>query len=228
MDISNKSLALFLIASILISAGGTFTALIKLDQLRGARILTGFATSAPAGQANVTVTSQIALTAIASFMNFGGGFANGSTCRLNSTNTGLPIGNCTTFRDSNESIVVRNDGNSNLSINVSFDKTNATWIGGSNPGVWFDASDNETGSCANGTRMYGPGNWTGLNRAANAGYRVCQGSSSLGLMSFDDTKDAINIDLAVLIPPDATADGASGDNLTITITGSDADTNLEP
>ena len=93
MDISNKSLALILIASILISVGGTFTALIKLDQLRGTQIITGFASTGATGQANVTVSSQIALTAIANFMNFGGGFANGSTCRLNSTNTGLPIGN---------------------------------------------------------------------------------------------------------------------------------------
>ena len=226
MDISNKSLALILVASILISAGGTFTALIKLDQLRGARIITGFATTGTTGLTNVTVTSQIALSAIYNFINFGGGFANGSTCRLNSTGAGS-LGNCTTFRDANESIVVRNDGNSNLSINVSFDKTNASWIGGTNPGVWFAAWNNETGACPNGTRFYGPYNWTGLNRAAGEGYRVCQGSANVGLLAFDDNKDAINIDIAVLVPQDADADPSTGDNLTITITGSDADTNPE-
>ena len=227
MSLSNKSLALILVVSVIISAGGTLTALIRLDKLLILPVVTGQASTGAYGQANVTVTSQIALTAIYSFINFGGGFANGSTCRLNSTGAGS-LGNCTTFRDANESIVVRNDGNSNLSINVSFDKTNASWIGGTNPGVWFAAWNNETGACPNGTRFYGPYNWTGLDRGTNPGhYRVCQGSANAGLLAFDDNKDAINIDIAVLVPQDADADPSTGDNLTITITGSDADTNPE-
>ena len=53
MDISNRSLALVLVASIVISTGGTFLALTKLDQLRENRILTGYATTS--GD-NLTIT----------------------------------------------------------------------------------------------------------------------------------------------------------------------------
>ena len=224
--LSNKSLALILVVSILISAGGTFTALLKLDQLRGSQVITGRATTGAQGQANVTVSAQIALTAIGSFIQFGGGFANGSTCRLNSTPSGLSLGNCTTFRDANESLVVRNDGNSNLTINLSFDKTNLTWIGGTNPGVWFQAIDNESSSCVNGTRYYGTSNWTPLPATASQSTRICQGDATRGRMAFDDTKDQINIDITVLIPADAPSDPVAGDNLTITITGSDSDSDI--
>src|SRR3989344_4649888 len=223
MDISNKSLALILVASILISAGGTLTAMLKLDQLRSVGVVTGQVTGAGQGDVNVSVESQVVVTAIGATINFGGGFANGSTCRLNSTSGGLATGNCTTFRDANDSIVVRNDGNNNITVNVSFSDNNASWIGGTNPGVWFEVFNNETGSCPNGTRFFGVTNWTALPATAAASVRVCQGAAAQGRLAFDDSKDQLSINIAVLIPSDADQDTSSGDNLTITITGSDAD-----
>ena len=227
MDISNKSLAFILVASILISAGGTLTAMLKLDQLRSLNVVTGQATSSGQGDVNVTVNSQTVLTAIGTFINFGGGFANGSICSLNSTSAGIARGNCTSFRDANDSIVVRNDGNVNLSVNLSFSKTAATWIGGTNPEVRYQAFNNESNSCKNFTGASGPssagGNWTAIPTTASAQVRICEGSASLGRLAFEDTKDQLSIDIFINVTPDAPSDSTSGDNLTLTITGSDSD-----
>src|SRR3989344_4176355 len=133
--LSNKSHALILALSICLSAGSVFLVLVRLNALEGIKavpIPTGEATGAGQGDVNVTVNSQAVLTAIGAFINFGGGFANGSMCSLNSTSSGIVKGNCTTFRDANDSIVIRNDGNVNLSVNISFSKTATSWIGGTN------------------------------------------------------------------------------------------------
>lgn len=223
MDLSNKSLAFILIASILISTGGTLTALLKLNNLQNTQV-TGRATTSTSGTTNVTVNSQLVLTFVVSTINFGGGFANGSMCTLNSTPGSPNLGNCTGFRDANNSLVLENDGNSNVTLNISFDKTAASWIGGTNPAVLYEATNNESNSCPNGTGKFGPGNWTAIPTTASAQQTLCKGSASLGRFGYLDAQDAININLFINVTPDAPPDTGIADLLTITATGDDSDT----
>jgi len=226
MDMSNKSLALILITSIVISIGGTFTALLQLDALQGGlQVVTGRAETSNTAATNVTVNSQLTLTFTIDAINFGGGFANGSTCRLNSSPVSPNVGNCSGFRDANNSLILQNDGNTNVTLNFSFDKTPATWIGGTSPYVKYEAFDNETGACNNGTSSYGKENWTNIPTTANAEQRVCKGSASRGRFAFDDSKDAISINFFINVTSDAPSDSATSDLLTMTAQGSDADAN---
>lgn len=224
MDISNKSLALILVASIVISAGSTFMAIVKLDQLGGIHVVTGRASSSGTGIANLTVTSLAQLIMRGNFINFEGGYADGSACVLNSTYGVLPSSSCTGFRDANETLVVENTGNINLTINISFDYTAAGWIGGTSPYIKFEVTNNESDACENFSSYGGVGNWTSAPATAGDSTCVCQGSSSTGRLQYVDNKDALSIEIAVSVPTDALPDSAATDNLTITFTGSDADT----
>ena len=224
MDISNKSLALALVASILISVGGTFIAISKLDNLRsGLQVVTGLSSGTDTGATNVTINSQIIMTFVVNAINFGGGYANGSICSLNSTPGSPNLGNCSNFRDANNSLVLQNDGNVNVTLNFSFDKTAASWIGGTNPAVLYETTDNESGACNNGTSKYGPGNWSAIPTTAGTKQRVCKGTASRGRFPFDNTKDAININFFINVTPDAPPDSGTSDLLTLTATGDDTD-----
>lgn len=133
MDISNRALAMFLLAAIVVSLAGT---IISLNKLEGTST-TGFATS---GTGNVSLNVQSSLsitTADSSLINFGGCTPlSGSSAVVASTggaNTSICSGFIVGGADSN--ISVRNDGNVNANVTVKPDK-----VGKAQGGTFLDST----------------------------------------------------------------------------------------
>lgn len=125
MDISNRTLGLLLVAAIVISIGGTFISLNKLDAVS----TTGFATNNETGTVSLDVSPELSITtADDATIDFG-------TCTLdptqgysefdsNLTSGGLNNSDCTlgTFPDY---IVLRNNGNVEANVTVRSNITGA-------------------------------------------------------------------------------------------------------
>ncbi len=133
-DISNKTLALLMVAAVVVSLGGLFVSLDRLSKLggagtEGANGVTGFAIAL--GRANVTITSSATITMSDSSINFGactlpsvGTLANISS---NNSNGG---GYCDgVFPDY---VTVVNTGNNNLNISVKTNVSAREFLGPSN------------------------------------------------------------------------------------------------
>ena len=119
MDMSNKSLALLLVAAIVISLGGTLISLQKIGE-------TGITGMAESGKINVSVTSNAACK-IDSNVSFGSDAAPGSITEL-SSNLNNP-GSFTDCSGSNCGMQINNTGNEDLNVNFS-SAQNASFIGG--------------------------------------------------------------------------------------------------
>ncbi len=139
MDISNRTLGLLLVAVIVISIGGTFISLNRLDGIS----TTGFATNNETGTVTLNVKEELSITTTDDdVIDFG-------TCTLNATvgysnfqsnSTSAQFnsnGNCTggtdSFPGSADSITIRNNGNEDANISVRINTTGANLftVGGS-------------------------------------------------------------------------------------------------
>ena len=139
MDVSNKFLVVLLVIAIVITLVGTWYAVDKINKL-------GFISGADFyGFVNISISNQTTINVTATNCNFGTGhvtapyvFAvlypgvelalekcaaadSGSTTKANWTNTTTYTPKC---------MVVRNDGNINLTINVSSGKNTDEFLGG--------------------------------------------------------------------------------------------------
>lgn len=166
MDLSNRALGLLLIAAIVVSIGGTFISLNKLDAVS----TTGFATNNVTGQVDVSINSSLSITMTDATIDFGNcGVLPGKTLTINSQDTGDNQTYCDgTFPDF---LQVENDGNVNTNVTVrsNISSTNAfsaatstlsylTVNGSTDPGCMsglvgsyaeFSAADTDYGACDN-------------------------------------------------------------------------------
>ena len=144
MDMSNKSLALLLVAAIVISLGGT---MIVLNQISDYRI-TGLATS----MGNVTLeVSSSAACRVTSNVSFGA--ASAPTQQINIStmidNSGEGFNDCTS-NSACYGMQVNNTGNVDLNISLTSDANATDLLGYTvNDTMWF------THACINGTAATG-------------------------------------------------------------------------
>lgn len=124
MDMSNKSLALLLVAAIIISMGGTLISLNKLGELES---ITGGATSG-SGQVNLTITSNASCT-VDSDVDFGSDAPSTTiTVSSESSNSGNNFTDCTSGTAC-LGIYINNTGNTNLTINFTSSKNGSSFLG---------------------------------------------------------------------------------------------------
>lgn len=161
MDLSNKSLALVLVASILLSLGGT---VFTLNQIQGG--VTGFA----AGRVNLSITDNAECT-VPYNVSFGVGTQPASPLIVSTeiANAG-GFNDCATTATLCSGILINNTGNVDLVVNISSSAGAAAFLGG--PSV--QASDfifkTENGSTRSTTAQPGcqangtlpQGNWTNV------------------------------------------------------------------
>ncbi len=212
-DISNKALVLLLIVAIVVSFAGTLVSLNRL--YKNIYPLTAFVTVP-----NATATLEITTGASLSFsspttVNWGTGYVNVSgtnpkNCTID-TMGGISRGcsrGASGFNAVSNGFTIQNDGNSNLTINLSINRTLAQFIGIAKGNFTFNASLNETGSCedSNGNTQYpmGAESWFRTNRS----WRPIDANISDGViictrLRYEDASDEINIDLNVSIPENA-------------------------
>ena len=210
-EISNKTLAMLLVAAIVVSLGGTLVSLNKLGEFRAGGI-TGFATE-QSGTANLSITQTVAIYLSDSNIQFGPGIVNTSitaynnaTLLSNKTNA-RPLG--TWDWTSADYFTLENIGNVDTNISV-YAEDPDSWIGGGAatgsiplPLAWFAMTNEESGACT-GTQA---DTWTTLDETTNQ--TVCDELSSIG------TSNEINISVKVLIPSNAT-DGSKTNTVIFT------------
>jgi hypothetical protein len=186
-DMSNKSLVLLLLAAIVISLGGTFISLNKLNQ-EGP---TGLA----AGQVNLTM-SPSASCRIDSNVTFGSGTQPVSMIFIgtNNTNTGTGFNDCTT-NPLCYGMMVNNTGNVNVNVTFYSNINGTTLLGG--PGAGNDDFNYSVMSGTNAMPAIEPGcqlglksAWTYVNETVTL---ICSN------LTYVDTNDMLNIEYNISI-----------------------------
>jgi len=192
MDISNRSLAFLLVVAIVVSLGGTMISLNRLNQLG----FTGMASSnTPQGTANLSINSSLVLTFLTNNVDFGVGYTNDSGAGVEQciidTNGTNPSGDCVGFNSNVQPFELRNDGNKDLTVQISSDKNAASFLGGTSPVFQYFIEDNtsESGSCTTPS----PTSWTNV---PTTGTDMC-GSTGF---NYEDTTDQLLIHVKVSIP----------------------------
>jgi len=219
-DISNKTLAILLVFAMTISLGGTFISLNRL-RISGTQApgITGFGTGT--GTANLSITQDSTISVISNIIDFGTGIINVSAGCTNATIASSHnatnrtadydicwVSNATTpdmvlFRD--EDIVIRNDGNVNVTLTMDSIKNDAaTFIGGATvtPLYQYRTFGNETSACDTPQNA----SWYDVNTSATMA--VCDKLKS------DNSQDEVRVAIKIRIPKDAT--GYKEDTLTFT------------
>ena len=189
MEISNKTLALFLVAAIVVSLAGTIISLNKLGQVT----TTGFAAT-DTGTATLQVNSTTSIFFSIDSINWGSGYVNGSyiNCTMGSDNK-RSLG-CVGFTTVAQGFVLENDGNKNVTVELVANATAAQFIEGSTgggPEFLYNVSNNETDACDTPA----PAALTAVNTSA-PGTLICD------IFHFIDA-DTMRIDVEINIPSDS-------------------------
>lgn len=219
MSVSNKTLAIMLLAAIVVSLGGTF---ISLSRLGTMSTPTGHATDDSQGNITLTIDEILSITTIDNnLIDFG-------TCELGADSAGITINseqgadtdNCSNVGDV-EAILVRNNGN--LDANVTIQAASVgTDQGGAGPFFLDTGSSNSSlqykfmneshasyeGGCMSGM---GPSSYTDFAEPATE-YTACE------LLQSHSSDNSIGVDFQISVPDSA----SEGDNVTITFTASES------
>lgn len=188
MEITNKTLAMFLVAAIVVSLAGTIISLNKLGRIS----TTGYATT-DTGTASVYVNTSTEIRFAINAINWGEGYVNATAgaplnCTLDSEN-GKSAG-CIRFTQNNVGLTLENDGNTLPSISLKSD-VNGTGMfgdfssyGGSQ--LLYKVTNNETNSCTSPI----PAAYTDVNITA-PGTVVCPA------FEYNDANDTLTVDVKV-------------------------------
>ena len=217
-EISNKTLAFLLVVAIAISLGGTFVSMNRLNTLMNLPGVTGFATANSTGTANVTITASASIRFAVNNLDFGIGAVNSSA---GNTVCSLASGSVAGFKDGTgqcinfsavgvlKSLQIENDGNVNLTVNLTSTKNATQFVGGPSAAEQFrfTVTNNDSSSCGAPT----PAAWSPIN---SSGQMVVCGST--GGLSFLQSQNSLNMSLNLTIPYDSAF--ASGTNQVVTLT----------
>ena len=186
----NKTNTFLLIGSIVIVVLAIINFSFNLDFME---TLTGSATDT--GDVNLTLDAAASISFNVSELDWGQGSVDENSDYAWLVSNGTVVGG-TSFDTVTQGLKVQNDGNINLTVNLSAGNYNATFIGGNEPVYKWKVSNNESDSCAAGT--IGVSGFTNVPNAAQS--RACTNLSSI------DTRDSLNVDIELHVPEDATAE----------------------
>lgn len=213
MDLSNKALALILVAAIVVSLGGTLVSLDKLSSLGG---ITGYATTTDTGTAQLTINGSVVITFVNNSIDWGTGYTNTTGagiqyCEMDSE--GTMGANCTDFTTVSDGFWIRNDGNVNVTLELLSNTTAAQFLGGTSPELQWKLSD-ATGvdGCPGAARNATLASYVDVSTS----YVYACGGSGSYKFDWTDGSDSIILHTRVYIPEDANTGGHSA---TITARG---------
>jgi len=142
MEDSNKTLALLLVAAIVVSLGGTIVSLNRLGQFQ---ISSATGRAITNGTATITITATTIINITDTQIDFGSGALNGGfeNCTLRSNESGVVPSGCGTWTwTQGDHFVMENIGSSTISVEVT-GSTPSTFIGGTLPGYQYACADTE-------------------------------------------------------------------------------------
>jgi hypothetical protein len=204
MDISNKTLAVFLVITIAISLIGTLVAMDKLTNLEQFAV-TGLATGneTDTGTATLQINSTARLIFSDDAVDWVTGYVNTSggnvMCNLTTDNYNDGTAYCVGFATEANGLTLRNDGNSIFTtVWLNASASAATLISGSNPSIKLMLTEELTATCLGSLQMSA---MTEINAThlAYPGEVIC---NTPGL-NYSETADDIYIDINVSIPYDS-------------------------
>lgn len=194
VDVSNKTLAVILMASIFVSIGGTVVSLNSLGQTSG---LTGYALTDQA-TASINITGDLSIEFAVDQVDFGAGFTNDTGAGIEyctfDTNGTNPSGsaNCSGFNDDLSPFTIENIGNQDAALALQFDEDAASLLGGTSPGFEYAVENNVTDACDAGLTS------TSFTTVTTGSSTVCSN------FNFDTGSDLLNLHIRVSVPQDAT------------------------
>ena len=199
-----KSQTLLLVVAIfavVLSILGTVITFVSINNFKNTWI-TGFPTY---GVANITVEKVASHNFTYHIINFGTGSVSPGALNA-SLITSAGANNVTSGNWTGNSAgwLVENIGNTNLTFDLQSNLTAAQWIGGTNPGFWWNVTANESLSCVNASGVnftHTAGNATTLIMGAwftaNASMRICD------RFQFIQSRNSLRIDIHVDVPSDS-------------------------
>ncbi len=186
-EISNKTLAMLLVAAIVVSLGGTLVSLNRLGEVG----VSGYATQ-QSGLANLTIESEVGIYLDDALIFFGSGALNGSLAdsdqailESNSTNS-YPNG--TWDWTTADNFGLRNTGNVEANVTVTAEDP-SVWIG-TNAAAWIAVTNGETGKSNACTTDLGD-DWQTLGTSSVV---VC------GELENTEANNFINLSVRVKVP----------------------------
>ncbi len=199
-EISNKTLAILVVAAIVVTLGGTMLVLRQGPSVT----LTGLYTTQQ-GTAAFNVSEVVSIKINQNSINFGEGYVNESDTFCTMDSTGAHTKACAGSWDgpSNAGFLIENNGN--VDCQVAINASTATeFVGGTatTPQYNFQSSNSETGSCVSGLVT----TWTAFS---HSGQTICSD------LKYQENSDEIRVDVQVTVPNDATP-GQHTDTVTFT------------
>jgi hypothetical protein len=220
-EISNKTLAILLICAIVVSLGGTLLSLNKL-QRPGSPQITGMATNATSGVAEVTIMAITQIGFTQGSINFGSGFVNDSCtfCQMAATDQGgLNNGGCCLddsgngWSDTNNydlPLILENQGNYDVSLTIVADRNATEWINGTSPlaiykiisgnnsALYPATIDDTQESCTSGWEK--TDDWYNLSDIEEY---ICGAAADDYHFKYQNSADEVVIEINVTIPIDS-------------------------
>ena len=195
-EISNKTLAILLIAAIVISLGGTLISLNRLARIK-IPIITGLYGLPEEAIVQFDISALVQVNFTTDTIDWGSGtVATGyGFCVLNSYSASIDA-NCSTFTPQTAGLVLENIGNKNVTLNITMQKNAASFITGTGPVCQWNVSNKEPNSCPGIALTLG--SW---QTCATTAVVVC--NSTGGGFLATDTSDTLHFDALVQIPSDA-------------------------
>ena len=193
-EISNKTLAILLIAAIVISLGGTLISLNRLARIK-VPIITGLYGLPEEAIVQLDITSLVQVNFTTDTINWGSGIISSNYCVLNSYDAAIGS-NCSGFTPNTAGLVLENIGNKNVTLNITMEKDAASFIGGTSPVCQWNVSELDSGS-APGLALTA-GAWQTCGTTAVV---VCN-STGNGFLAAD-AADTLQFDVRVEIATDA-------------------------
>ncbi len=197
-DLSNKTLAILLGVSIVISLGG-----LAIFMSRGGEQVTGAATS-PVAIARINITERASINWTVYTVDWGTGYVgdNALYCLMDTEGTRDAL-NCTNFTTVYEGLRLENDGNRVVTVNLSSNASAADFLGGTDPLFQWKLMNNESDAC--GTHI--AGNACSINASALQ-YQTYTDVSTAPVeacpcFKFQNANDTINVELLVKVPSDS-------------------------
>ena len=203
MDFSNKTLALLLVVTLVISMTGTLLSLNRLESFNYNPLQVSGRLGSDIGNVTLQINQSASLIFQINTINFGSGLVNASggfvNCTLNSEGIVQYVpANCVGFNNVTQGLVLMNDGNRNLSVTLQSNVNSSDFIGGivgGGPQFAWNITNNETGACQTGLFKYNA-TWQPVNKTPDV-VTICTD------MNWQDSADTFLIHVQVRIPGDS-------------------------
>jgi len=206
--VSNKTLALFIILTVIVSLGGTLLSLNKLQELSQIKLIpTKEVTGLASGEVNLVISTNMSCT-IDSNISFGSSGKPASTITIstNKNNIAIPsnFSDCTSVAGC-MGMMVNNSGNVDIFVNFSSNVDGSGLVGGAASDFQYIAYNGTTTSTENGCRGGLPAAWANVPTTATA---ICTNLTS------SSANNMMTIEYNITIGPD-TIPGAKTATITV-------------